>query len=169
MYKGIVNILCTSPGSNYNKITGVQTWDKKRNAYNFTGRTPVIAHPPCQQWSKLRRFAKEDEAERNLAPYCLDVVNRNGGILEHPEGSLLWKIGDFTLGKIISVNQSWFGFYTKKPTLLYFVKCSPISHPITFDCPTRTFYNLSTKQRNETVPRMAQWLINSLIQTFDNG
>lgn len=166
MYKGNIDILCTLPRSNYNSIKNVTTWNKVNNVNNYTGHDPVICHPPCSQWSRLRKFSIENKEEKMLGPLCVSLVNKNGGILEHPSGSMLWHVCDFSKGIIISVNQSWWGHQCTKKTLLYFVNCKPLATPITFDCKTKTFSNLSPNQRNSTPNNMCLWLIKSIRETY---
>lgn len=103
--------------SSYHQVNvpGVQLdlYTAQRDMLNFNFDCPVICHPPCAQWSRLRHFANEDSHVKALAFWCLLAVNRCGGILEHPHGSLFMRrhIG---YGKCISVNQSWFGFTATK-------------------------------------------------------
>jgi len=67
------------------------------------------------------------EGEKELAIWSIDQVRENGGIIEHPSGSRLFKLhlpdagmfpdefGGFT----IEVNQFDFGHVASKPTKLY--------------------------------------------------
>jgi hypothetical protein len=73
------------------------------------------------------------EKEGDLALWAVDVVRREGGVLEHPRGSKLWKekplpevgwfpdeFGGFT----VEIDQYWFGHVANKPTKLYICGCS---------------------------------------------
>lgn len=125
-----VAVLFVQPDSVYKTIPGVETFDELRDARNFDGRCPVVAHPPCRLWCKLRKFSKAPELEKNLARFAVRVVRNNGGVLEHPAGSLLWadmglpgpnqppdKFGGYT----IALPQFWFGHLANKATWLYIV------------------------------------------------
>lgn len=98
----------------------VREWfDAKRNAMTYRGDLPVVAHPPCGPWSRLSQLHKSAE-EIAFAPHALAVVQRCGGVLEHPKGSKLWdacglpKPGDNVLfnGRRVSSRRDEHGGYT---------------------------------------------------------
>lgn len=157
----ISTVLCVQFKSNYYQVGGLDLWDINRDAYNFSGSNSVIAHPPCAQWSRLRSFAKTDQRQKDLAIHCYEVVKNNGGILEHPMGSLLWRSVGLSAGRLISVDQSWFGFPARKRTLLWFVGYVPGSHPISFDCVTGCVQNMSSAARSLMPLSMCLWLLRS--------
>lgn len=168
MYSGEIAVLCTQVKSIYKTIPRLNCYDEKRDAYTFTACTPVITHAPCQQWSQLRNFAHENKKEKELAYFCFEKVQKNGGIFEHPSGTSFFKhIG--VNKNIISVNQSWWGYPCRKKTLLYFQACSPLSYPLSFDAPTRIFNELSPLHRSRTSLSFALWLIDCIRQTFPYG
>lgn len=170
-----ISVLCAHDKSNYYQIPGLDIYNAERDAYNFTGLNPVICHPPCAQWSQMRAFSNQDERLKNLANFCFRSLVNNGGIFEHPSGSMVWKQFNWPTGtKIISVNQSWFGFPAQKKTILAFYRCSPISHPLSFDAVTHVLgkrkngkRELSKSQRSLTTLSFNQWLIDSIRQTFE--
>jgi hypothetical protein len=106
----------------------IDCFDSQRDAKTFNGNNPVIAHPPCRAWGRLSQFAKPRPDEKELALFAVEVVRKNGGVLEHPYGSALWdvaklpypgNIDDFG-GYTLCVNQSWWGHKAqKKNTSLY--------------------------------------------------
>lgn len=103
-------------------------WDAERDARQYPGPWPVVAHPPCRGWGSLRHFAKPDPGELELAFYAIDSVRRWGGVLEHPHGSSLWPVAglpksgsDAFGGFTVLVDQGWFGHFAPKPTWLYVV------------------------------------------------
>lgn len=76
----------------------VDLWDKKRDAMRYSGPSPVVAHPPCQQWVNLAavnwvRYRRQLPAwypggsDGGMFAHALDCVKRFGGVLEHPAGS----------------------------------------------------------------------------------
>lgn len=125
----MTTILCTEPGSIYTRLPDADPWDKSRNVWTFTGKQAVAAHPPCGQWGKLRKFARTNDQEKWLGPWCVGIVRENGGVLEHPASSTLWpfmgmaqpgqtdKFGGFT----IAAWQSDFGHPCRKPSWFYVV------------------------------------------------
>lgn len=64
-----VAALCVAGNSIYKGMPGVICYDKARDARQFTGGMPVVAHPPCRFWSAYTAHqAKFDgEAERAAA------------------------------------------------------------------------------------------------------
>ena len=123
----------------YKTLPGVDAWDAERDASKWPGGSPCIAHPPCRGWGRLRHMAKTSPAEKRLALVALDFVDANGGVLEHPHVSTLWKHAEGRRGFLYTVDQSWWGHRARKRTTLYIVgvhpqKLPPI--PIVFEEPT---------------------------------
>lgn len=125
-----VAVLFAREDSIYKDLLGCDVYDKKRNALLFDKDYPVIAHPPCRAWGNLRRFAKPEPGEKALALFAVDIIRKNGGILEHPRGSTLWKVKNLPRpgrekdkygGYTIQVNQFWWGHRAAKATWLYIV------------------------------------------------
>lgn len=161
------------------KSLGLDCYDINRDARLFPGGNPVIAHPPCRMWGRLSQFAKGRPDERQLAVSAVSAVRSNGGVLEHPYGSALWKevplpspgTRDVFGGYTILINQSWFGHKAQKKTLLYIVGCKPSELPpipISFDIveyvvrPAKKFRKakIITKPEREATPiKFAEWLI----------
>lgn len=129
----------------YFGLEGIDPWDEARDAREYTGPWPVVAHPPCQRWGKLWagqplhikrtgiRKIKGDDGGCFAA--ALRSVRTYGGILEHPWGSHAWAhfglntpprsggwiAADFGGGWTCCVEQGRYGHYARKPTLLYAV------------------------------------------------
>lgn len=159
-------VLCIDDLSNYRQIPDLDLWDAKRNTYNClfpAGR--VIAHPPCAQWSKLKALAKPNEEEKNLAWYCLEMVRKFGGVLEHPEGSAFFK--EAGISPTITVDQSWWGFPARKRTHLYFVNCSPSPALVRFGPAKCGVEDLHSSVRSRMTLSFCAWLVASV--TLDEG
>ena len=132
-----IPVLFTQNLSLYNTYEIFDCYDITRNAFTFTDRCPLIAHPPCRLFSRLRQFSTADRKEKQCAYFALSQVRMFGGILEHPRSSTLWKNGNFNLsgeidnygGFLRSVNLSWFGYPAQKKTMLYFVGIAPVQLP----------------------------------------
>lgn len=150
------------PNSNYNLIPGLDLWNKERNAYDYSGTNPVIAHPPCQQWSKLKKFAKEDPEEKGLGPFLIDIVKRNGGVLEHPLGSDLFRYCGVNTG-LYKVDQNWFGFPARKVTLLFVVGFKLLPYPI-MKFVHKGVSDLHSSQRSKMTLEFCQYLVNNVKQ-----
>lgn len=157
-----VSVLCVASGSNYYRIPGLDLWDTMRDAYKFTGQNPVIAHPPCAQWSRLHKFAKQNEYEKELAVFCWEKVNQNGGIFEHPAGSHFFKFIGADCKKIVSVDQHWWGFPCRKRTYLYFNGFAPAQMPLNFSSYQTTVDALHSSRRSIMPLEFCQYLLTSI-------
>ncbi|HVZ17910.1 MAG TPA: hypothetical protein VG897_12380, partial [Terriglobales bacterium] len=78
-----VAILFARQDSNYKAMTGTDVFDIDRDARTFAGGMPVVAHPPCRMWGRLRQFAKGRPDEKALGIWAVDQVRTWGGVLEH--------------------------------------------------------------------------------------
>ena len=177
-----MSVLFARSDSNYYALQGTDVYDMARNALTYPGGTPVIAHPPCRAWGRLSHMASPRLGERALAPWAVYQVRENGGVLEHPANSKLWR--DLTLptgkdvdlygGYTLAVDQFWWGHKARKKTWLYVVgvprKELPAT-PLRFGRATHTIgacakYKSAYKrpevthaEREHTPVAMAQWLL----------
>lgn len=126
-----ISVLCCSITSVYKEIYGLDFYDINRCYSSFGGVNPVVCHPPCRSWSRfLSHQAKPLPGEKLIGPNCVDLLKTNGGVLEHPAHSNLFDYCglpepfDFTHREFftVAVNQSWFGYPSKKPTWLLLPK-----------------------------------------------
>lgn len=132
-----IAVLYARKDSIYKKLPGCDVWDEVRDARKWPGGTPVIAHPPCRAWGRLRHFARPAPHEKDLALHAVAMVRQWGGVLEHPKGSTLWKAAalphgtarDEYGGWTLSLHQHWFGHRAEKATFLYVVGCAPCDAP----------------------------------------
>lgn len=153
-----VAILFARHDSIYKTLPGCDVWDAKRNALNWPGGSPVIAHPPCRAWGQLRYFARPLPGERELAIWAIEQVRKWGGVLEHPAKSQLWPFlnlpapgkRDIYGGWSLWISQWWFGHRADKPTMIYTVGCEP-EHipPIPFKLGEAT-HVISSSSRQKT-------------------
>lgn len=167
-------VLFTRPASVYRSL-GADVWDINRDATKYNGLDPVIAHPPCRAWGRYHHWSKHSPKEAELARFSVSVIQRNGGILEHPQYSRLWRdrylpfpdqfLDDYG-GYTISINQSAFGHRALKPTWLYIVGLHSTQLPILpLDrAPTATIENMGRSERERTPIKLALWLIDALNQ-----
>lgn len=132
-----VAVLFARADSVYKTLPGCDVYDIDRDARKWPGGTPVVAHPPCRAWGRLRAFAKPRPDEKDLAIFAVDCVRRWGGVLEHPESSSLWTAAGLpAIGKrdefggwTLPVPQFWWGHRAMKKTWLYVVGCAPTDIP----------------------------------------
>lgn len=177
-----VAVLFARADSIYKSMPGCDVYDQERDARTWPGGFPVVAHPPCRAWGRLRTFARPEPGERQLAIMALHIVRCYGGVLEHPKGSLLWKecglpgpsdgmdqFGGWTL----RVPQQWWGHRAEKMTDLYIVGVAPNNVP---DIPFvmgeaervvawsrakahRRKKHIGKAEREHTPPQLAAWLV----------
>ena len=174
-----VAVLFARSDSHYKALPECDVWDIDRDARKWPGGAPVVAHPPCRAWGRLRAFARPRPGERLLATWSVRQVRCFGGVLEHPASSLLWpkaglpapgqrdKFGGWTL----PIVQQWWGHKAEKKTLLYIVGCEPADVPrmpyVMGDAShvvqsrKRTDYrpHITKAEREHTPPELARWLV----------
>jgi hypothetical protein len=120
--------LYVDPRGPYPTMADVDCWDAARDAMLYAGPHPIVAHPPCGPWSKLRHLYRGNE--HACAPKAVDQVRTFGGVLEHPAHSKLWDVIDLPKpgqvdslgGYTIEVDQVDWGHLARKKTWLYLVR-----------------------------------------------
>ena len=124
----------------YYGISGVDPWDKARDARQYAGPWPVVAHPPCQRWGRFAEGGTHPSSERfeigdddGCFEAALRDVRTHGGVLEHPQDSKAWKwfglntpprsggwiVADKFGGWTCRVEQGFYGHFSNKATWLY--------------------------------------------------
>lgn len=132
-----VAVLFARADSVYKQLPGTDVYDMERDARIYDGPHPVVAHPPCRAWGRLRSFANPRPDERNLARLAVAMVREFGGVLEHPAGSTLWPAQrlprpgerDAFGGWTLAAPQMWWGHKAEKATWFYVVGCEPGDMP----------------------------------------
>lgn len=127
----------------YYGLEGVDPWDEARDARKYAGPHPVVAHPPCQRWGRMKnggpslpggRIPHHDEG---CFAAALTAVRNFGGVLEHPKDSAAWDyfglmkpptsggwvMADSFGGWTCCVEQGHYGHLSRKATWLYAVGC----------------------------------------------
>lgn len=178
-----VAVLFARSDSVYKRFDLADVWDIDRDARGYRGNAPVVAHPPCRAWGRLRSFAKPRDDEKLLACFAIDAVRRCGGVLEHPAASSLWPtcglpapgegFDDFG-GWSLQVPQFWWGHRAFKSTWLYIVGVAPseipriplvlgeASHVVgLYSGRDRSIArkSISKAEREATPPKFAAWLL----------
>ncbi len=154
----------------YKSLPGVDCWDSTRDASRYDRSFPVVCHPPCRSWGRLRQFSKPRPGEKELALKALSFVRAFGGVLEHPKGSTLFKTSglpgpgerDMFGGFILGIDQSWFGHRARKASLLYICGCQPRSLPpipLRFDIIATDVEHMGKAEREKTPLPFAKWLV----------
>lgn len=142
----MIAALYVESGGKYFGLPLVDPWDQERDARQYSGPHPVVAHPPCQRWGKfwagqplwIKRTGerKVKGADDGCFEAALAAVRQYGGVLEHPEGSHAWAhfglnkpprtggwiVADEYGGWTCCVEQGRYGHYARKPTWLYAVR-----------------------------------------------
>jgi hypothetical protein len=139
-----VAALYVQKGGIYFGLSDVDPWDESRDARNYTGPHPIVAHPPCNHWCQLASVNAARYESFNIGhdhgcfKAALVDVRRFGGVLEHPAYSLAWPAfglptptkGAWTKtlddpGWVAQVSQSAYGHSARKRTWLYYVGSKP--------------------------------------------
>lgn len=129
-----VAVLYARRDSIYKTFPVADVFDIDRDARSYFGPLPVVAHPPCRAWGRLRAFAKPRPDEKTLALHAVHCVRSFGGVLEHPASSSLWPTvglprpgagADEFGGWSIELPQKWFGHRAEKNTWLYICGVAP--------------------------------------------
>ena len=173
----MIPVLCTSGNSIYRRIAIADPYDKHRDARSYTGSSPIVAHPPCRSWSAFcRHQAKPERLEAELGIWCCELLKQNGGVLEQPAWSHLFRAAGLPLpGEApsnglfsVRVDQAWFGYPTKKKTWICFAHIdNPLDPPLKLRAgggDRRRMAVMSKNQRSETVLEMAQWLLQNAMR-----
>src|SRR5574343_151781 len=93
-----VAALYVEPQGCYVGMPGVDPWDEARDARQYAGPHPVVAHPPCQRWGRFWHGSTRKPHQFKLGDdggcfrAALDAVKRWGGVLEHPAHSRAWDV-----------------------------------------------------------------------------
>lgn len=177
----IVAALYVDPRGPYPKMPGVDCWDEQRDARLYAGPYPVVAHPPCGPWGRLRHLYRGNE--HDCAPAAVEAVRRWGGVLEHPAWSLIWpacrmprpgELPDEFGGFSVGVDQVAWGHVARKRTWLYVVGVSPIRIAPRIHVGVRPTHwvsgrtgrarelglrRCSAQQARRTPPEFAAWLV----------
>lgn len=175
-----VAVLFARADSIYKTMPGCDVYDIERDARTWPGGAPVVAHPPCRAWGRLRHFAKPRPDEKELAIWAVDQVRRYGGVLEHPAESTLWAhMGLPTPGRAPDQHGGWtaeirqcdWAHKAEKRTWLYIVGVHPDelpafpprSEPTGVIKPQRgvqrTLKIVTKAEREHTPPALAAWLV----------
>lgn len=178
MMPSMVAALYVEKNGAYYGLPDVDPWDEERDARNYDGPWPVVAHPPCAAWS---RYAPAREGAWGLPAFedggcfrsALAAVRRFGGVLEHPAHSYAWAkhglsaptaLGGWQLtveGEWIGwCDQASYGHRMRKETWLLYVGEAP-PPPLRFTIPDtgRTVDGVTSAWRNPTPPEFRDFLV----------
>jgi len=131
--------LFVEPGGVYSGLDGVEPWGlPERDAMEYSGPMPVIAHPPCSRWCQLAglveaRWGHRKGDDGGTFAHALAMVRAFGGVLEHPAFSHAWSAhdlnspptgggwvnADFAGGWTCYIEQGAYGHPARKATWLY--------------------------------------------------
>jgi len=165
-----VAILFAQKFSVYRGVSGVEVYDQKRDARSFTGGMPVVAHPPCRSFGRLRHLAKHAGGDFELARLAISAVRWCGGVVEHPEFSLMWPAFGLPFpgrvddegGWTLALDQLWFGHRAQKRTWLYINGVRPDEVPqlpYSLAYAAVTVDRLGREERERTPSAFALWLV----------
>jgi len=135
-----VAALFVDPRGCYAGLPDVELWDESRDAREYDGPHPVVAHPPCSRWCRLAglveaRWGHRRGEDGGCFAAALASVRRWGGVLEHPaytdawaaygltrpfiSALFGWQRSGFGDDWVCHVEQGRHGHVAKKATWLY--------------------------------------------------
>lgn len=147
----MIAALYVLPDGPYADLPDVEPWAlPDRDAREYPGPWPIVAHPPCARWGRYYsggpsapgRYRLGDDGGCFAA--AITAVRRWGGVLEHPEASHAWAAhglaapprwggwivadgwppnGSQPVGWTCCVEQGHYGHPARKATWLYAVGC----------------------------------------------
>lgn len=136
----MIAALFVQTGGVYYGLPDVDPWDESRDARNYAGPWPVVAHPPCSRWCSLAglveaRWGHRRGDDGGCFASALASVRAYGGVLEHPAYSDAfsafglpipptgggWVSTLWERGWSCYVEQCRYGHVAKKATWLYAV------------------------------------------------
>lgn len=130
----MIAALFVETGGCYFGLQDVDPWDRERDARNYTGPHPVVAHPPCERWGRFATWRGGTIGnDSGCFAAALDAVNRWGGVIEHPANSRAWRHFNLPLPDaagwrrdlfgacVCAVEQGHYGHPARKATWLYYV------------------------------------------------
>lgn len=139
----MIAALYVEPDGVYSGRADVDPWPESRDARTYDGPWPVVAHPPCQRWSRLAHIHKHKPGKAigedgGCFAAALASLRTWGGVLEHPAGSEAWpafgldrpvfgcwRRGLFATEWVTEVDQHAYGHVAAKTTWLLFVGIAP--------------------------------------------
>lgn len=132
-----VAALFVQKNGGYFGLPHVDPWDEERDARNYNGPYPVVAHPPCSRWCQLafineKRYGHKVGDDGGCFESALGSVRKFRGVLEHPAKTYAWKRfelpkpkrGKWLFGAggwVTEVSQRAYGHRAIKDTWLYYV------------------------------------------------
>lgn len=184
----MIAALYVEPRGVYSNQAGIDPWDEARDATKYRGPHPVVAHPPCQRWSRLAKLAHDrygappPGADGGLFEASLRSLQTYGGVLEHPRGSKAfdkYAIRKPVFGEgwqpdtvliygprnslsvwVCEVHQSAYGHRAQKATWLVYVgRRKPFDLDWSSPPVTNTVENMGHKERRATPPRFRDVLV----------
>jgi hypothetical protein len=123
----------------YAGLPGVDCWPVERDAREYDGPWPVVAHPECKRWGRFyhgstrKPFQYELGDDGGCFMSALISVHLFGGVIEHPAGSRAfaqfglpipkpgdgWSEPDEYGSRSCYVEQGHYGHPARKATWLY--------------------------------------------------
>lgn len=151
----MIAALYVERGGVYYGLPNVDPWGPPRDARNYEGPYPVVAHPPCSSWCQLahinqKRWGAMVGDDGGCFEHALWAVREFGGVLEHPAFSYAWPEFELTrpppnVGWTKSIDGGWtcqvsqgaYGHAARKLTWLYYHGDAP-PHSMRWDTPAPT-------------------------------
>jgi hypothetical protein len=139
----MIAALFVETGGVYFGLPHVEPWDRTRDAREYAGPHPVVAHPPCDRWHQLsavnnKRWGYQINEDEGCFAAAVASVRKWGGVLEHPAESRAFKFhgipepvaGSWQLtiddDWVTEIWQSAYGHRARKRTWLLYRGAAPL-------------------------------------------
>jgi len=145
-----VAALYVASGGAYYGLPNVEPWGlPERDARDYSGPHPVVAHPPCGSWVAPLAFVNETRyghpvgGDKGCFASAMWAVRKFGGVLEHPASTTAFKFfglptpqrGSWQIAGpdlwVTKCSQSAYGHRARKQTFLLYAGRDP--GPICWD------------------------------------
>ncbi len=183
MGRGLIAALYVQEGGAYFDLVDVDPWSIERDARQYDGPHPVVAHPPCARWAmplavvNQTRYGHKVGDDGGCFGHALHCVRKFGGVLEHPANTAAFRAFDIakpigrgwqrTLdgGWVCVVYQSAYGHPAQKKTWLYY-----FGRPAPADLDWRKVKATAIvgwlKRTTSTLPRLSKKQASATPRTF---
>lgn len=171
----MIAALYVQTNGHYYGLPDVDPWDEARDARQYRGPWPVVAHPPCTRWCALAHAVQGRYPHLRVGEdggcfaAALSCVRRYVGVLEHPAHTKAWGAHDMTKpqaaggwqrancgGWVCQVSQGHYGHRAAKATWLYVYGTDDLPELLWGKAECSAVVGFCTNRGNSPKPRLSK-------------